>query len=259
METVAPLWQRFHPGHVIGRRVLGYGDVPSTMNLAWDLSDHGAVNGTAVVAETQSQGRGRFGRRWTAAPGDALLVSIILRGEVSPIGPLLPIQTSLAVHSTVHDLSGLDCSIKWPNDLLLAGRKLCGILVEVRADTAGNRNAVVGVGLNLNLDPDGHDDIRETATSIRRETGISLTSAQAAESLFAHLTEEIACPADDTLHRWKQRLDTLGKHVTVYQRDGSVTGVAEDVSPVGTLLLKSDDGTLKEITEGDVSLTGPFP
>ncbi len=260
VPPIRPIWERFDTSRTIGRHVLGYGQVSSTMDVAWELAESGAAHGTAVLAETQSQGRGRFGRRWTSEPGDSLLVSLLLRHPDSDIGPLLPVQTTLAVHGAIRELCGLECSIKWPNDLHVDGRKLCGILVEVRTDTAGRRVAVIGVGLNLNLDPASHEELRETATSIRHETGTSFTDVQAAEAVFAGLAGELSDPppAADTLQRWKQHLDTLGKRVTVYQREGPVTGMAEDVGPTGNLLLRSDDGVLRELAEGDVSLSGPL-
>ena len=252
-----PDWERFTPAIVIGRRVYGYRSVGSTMDVAWELAEAGAAHATAVVAEAQTHGRGRFGRAWVSADGESLLAAVVLRPEAA-VAPLLSIVACLAVRDAVRDLAGLDCAVKWPNDLHIGGRKVCGILVEGRTDTAGGGVAVVGIGLNVNLDVASQPGLAEAATSLRAETGNGLDLRDAGDAVFRRLDAAYADAAAgaDVVGRWRGALDTLGKRISVRQRDGTLSGLAEDVDETGRLLLRTDDGALHVLSEGDVTLAG---
>ena len=254
-----PDWERFRPAAVIGRHVYGYRSVGSTMDVAWELAEAGASHGTAVAAGAQTHGRGRFDRTWVSVPGESLLASVILRPDAS-IVPLLTVIGCLAVRDTVRELCGLACAIKWPNDLHVAGRKLCGVLAEGRIYTTGTTGAgvaVLGIGLNVNLDLAQHPELAGAATSLLAETGRATDLRLAGDALFRSLD---ACyggaePAA-LIARWREALDTLGERVTVRGRDATLSGLAEDVDAAGRLLLRTDDGVLHALSEGDVTLAG---
>ncbi len=257
-----PDWERFGPAAVIGRHVYGYRSVGSTMDVAWELAEAGVPHGTAVVAGTQTSGRGRFARPWVSGEGESLLASVVLRPDGS-IAPLLTMIGCLAVLDAVRELSGLACAVKWPNDVHVGGRKLCGVLAEARfdadssTDTRGASVAVLGIGLNVNLDLAQHPELVGNATSLLAETGHAIGLRLAGDTLFRSLD---ACYASAepaaVVARWRESLDTLGKRVTVRARDATLAGLAEDVDATGRLLLRTDDGTLHALSEGDVTLAG---
>jgi BirA family biotin operon repressor/biotin-[acetyl-CoA-carboxylase] ligase len=257
MEPVIPAWERFESNREIGQHLLTYDTVGSTMDVAWSLAETGAEHGTVVRAQSQSQGRGRFSRRWVAEPGESLLVSVLLRSPASGLGVLLPIAATLALRDTVRGIDGLGPSIKWPNDVLVKGRKIAGVLVEVRADTDGHGIAVLGIGLNVNMDPANHPDIREAATSIRAETGAMHSVESVGDALFDRLADTLrlmTSDADFLVARWREGLATIGTKVTVRGRQAVLSGTAEDVDGEGCLLLRTPDGVVHRLAEGDVTL-----
>ena len=251
-----PDWERFRPAAVIGRHVYGYRSVGSTMDVAWELAEAGVDHGTAVVAGTQTRGRGRFARAWVSGDGESLLASVILRPDAS-IAPLLSVIGCLAVRDAVRELCGLECAIKWPNDVHAGGRKLCGVLAEGRTDTTGAGVAVLGIGLNVNLDLAQHPELTGIATSLLAETGHATDLRLAADTLFRRFD---ACyggaEPGAVVARWREAIDTLGKRVTVRGRDATLSGLAEDVDATGRLLLRTDDGAVHALSEGDVTLAG---
>ena len=186
-------------------KVLRLGSVTSTQDVARDLPI-----GSIVVADHQTSGRGRLDRRWEAPPGTALLVSFVLERN-----PLL----SLAAGVAAAEACGPDVRLKWPNDLLLDGRKVGGILVEAAPD-----KAICGVGINLTWAPDG-----------------AARLDQPRDSLLRRLAEAIdlwtAAPADRVLARWRELSDTLGRHVRVDVGHKSTEGLAEDIGPNGELIV----------------------
>ncbi len=257
-----PDWELFGPAAVIGRHVYGYRSVASTMDLAWELAEAGVPHGTAVVAGTQTSGRGRFARPWVSGEGESLLASVVLRPDGS-IAPLLTMIGCLAVLDAVRELSGLACAVKWPNDVHVGAQKLCGVLAEARfdadssTDTRGASVAVLGISLNVNLDLAQHPELVGNATSLLAETGHAIGLRLASDTLFRNRD---ACYANAepaaVVARWRESLDTLGKRVTVRGRDATLAGLAEDVDATGRLLLRTDNGTLHVLSEGDVTLAG---
>ncbi|MCY4582587.1 MAG: biotin--[acetyl-CoA-carboxylase] ligase [Chloroflexi bacterium] len=240
---------------VIGGQVMHFQRVTSTMDVAWQLAEAEAPHGMTVVAQEQTAGRGRHSRRWVSGEGDSLLTSVLLRPPAAA-APLLSIAGALAASDAVHALTGLSCAFKWPNDVLLNGRKLCGVLTEVRADTDGDVIAVLGVGLNVNLRPEAHTEIAEGAASLASEIGIDFAVPDAEQAFLVALRERYAQCLDDprrVVGDWSARLATLGKEVTVRRRDGAVHGIAEGVDDVGRLLLRLASGDVHALADGEVA------
>ena len=260
-QTTGPVSERFYPDRVIGARVITYAEVDSTMNVASVRAEAGSPHGTVIRAHAQRTGRGRFARRWESAIGDSLLTSTILRMPPLAIGASVAIAATLAVRDTVLHLTGPECAIKWPNDVHVHGRKIAGVLVEASLDTAGNGFAIVGIGLNVNLNPSNFPAITEAATSLALEAGHSISMDLAEATLLAKLDTAINQIAGDpqaTLAAWRAALDTLGRQVTVQTRNGPLAGIAEDVNEEGSLLLRTPDAILHTLAEGDVSLGTNF-
>lgn len=250
-----PIIEWFVPARQIGKHVLLYQEITSTMDVAWGAVEQGLPHGTAVAALQQSKGRGRFGRTWVSEPGDALIVSVLLHPDAD-IAQKLSMIAGVAVVKAVRELTSVTCTIKWPNDVRIGGKKVCGILTEVRASTSGEIKAVVGMGLNLDLNTGQHPELQGSATSLLAETGQRITVADAAHAVLEAFDETYA-DADagaDMVAEWRGLLDTLGRRITVRTPDGEAAGVAEDVTDSGSLVLRQDNGTTLELTAGEVTL-----
>jgi BirA family transcriptional regulator, biotin operon repressor / biotin---[acetyl-CoA-carboxylase] ligase len=236
----------------VGRTVHYHATLLSTMTLARDLARAGASEGTLVLAEVQTGGMGRLDRAWHT-PGDNIALSLVLRPPKEKL-PYIVMLAALAVTDAILAVSGLSAGIKWPNDVLLDGKKVCGILIQ--NELGGTPFTVVGIGVNVNLDADAFPDIREIATSLASTTGGPVDRA----GLLARLLEEIerryiGLDAPEAIFdEWRQRLVTLGRAVTVNGIGTEFNGVAEDVAADGGLLVRTASGHLKHVLAGDVSL-----
>ena len=227
------------------------------MDVAWELAKGGAAHGTALLAMDQTHGRGRHGRAWVSERGGSLIMSALFRLEAGAV-PQLSIIGGLAVVRAILATTGARPSIKWPNDVRLDGKKVCGVLGETRVDTDGAAVAVVGLGLNLDLDVARYPEIRDTATSLRAATGRSIGVPAAAEAVLDALDETYAqaMAGADIVADWRSVLDTLGERIIVGTGASRESGVAEDVAPDGGLLLRRADGSLIKITTDEVLSQG---
>jgi BirA family biotin operon repressor/biotin-[acetyl-CoA-carboxylase] ligase len=230
--------------------------VTSTNDLAKELGAQGAPEGTLVVAEGQTGGRGRLGRQWDSPPGWGLYVSLLLRPPLPPLEmPRITLTTAVAVARALKRTTGMAPGIKWPNDLLLAGKKVGGILTEMETETDQIRYLVVGLGLNVN-NPDFPEELRDTATSVAREAGrtfprLAILQAwlEEFEPLYGRfLSREFA----DILAEWKRYAVTLGQAVTVRQGPVEIKGRALEVGPDGSLLLQTAAGEIVRVTSGEL-------
>ncbi|MGD1996637.1 MAG: biotin--[acetyl-CoA-carboxylase] ligase [Anaerolineae bacterium] len=253
---------------VFGRNLVLLPRVGSTNDVARDLAREGAPEGTVVVADEQTAGRGRLGRRWLAPPGTSLLCSILFRPNLPiPEIPRLTMLCSLAAADAVEGVAGLPVGIKWPNDLVVEARipdpeargwrKLAGLLAETGIVDERPDFAIVGVGINVNVPPRILSEVAPNATSILAETG---RRADRASLLAALLGESEAryrqLRSGESPHvEWSSRLITLGRRVEATVPDGVLVGVAEAVDEYGALLLRTSDGTLRRLTAGDVTLS----
>ncbi len=252
----------------IGRRILHYERVSSTMDEASALADSGAEDGTVVVAEEQWAARGRFSRQWVS-PGGNLSLSIILRPSEASAG-YISMLAGVAVVRAVSKTTPLEARLKWPNDVLVGGKKLCGILVEPSYLAGQMQYAIVGIGINVALDPSVMPDISHTATSLALETGMQVERGpllrnllQEMDALYLEL-EKTAPPADDSepespriLDEYRSCLNTLGQHVEVAWQDDVCRGIAEDVNEIGNLVLKLADGQTRVLQAGEVTMARP--
>lgn len=243
----------------LGRRVLLYPQVDSTNTLARSLAAQGEPEGTVVVAEEQTSGRGRQGRAWVAPAGTCLLFSLVLRPRLEPAQlQHLTMMAALALRDALRDAAGLQAAIKWPNDVLLSGRKVAGILTEARTTGVLVDFAILGIGLNVNLPAEALPPAFD-ATSIAVELGRPVPRVPLLQSILRQLEQRYQwlqaghSPVGD----WTAALVTLGRRVQVRCLDSTYLGLAEAVDDSGALFLRLDDGQLVRLAAGDAHTIRP--
>jgi BirA family biotin operon repressor/biotin-[acetyl-CoA-carboxylase] ligase len=238
----------------IGHEVSCYPSLPSTNDVAKTRSQEGAKEGMVIIAEEQTAGRGRIKRRWLS-PRGGIALSIILYPPLDYLSSLIMVA-SLAVAGSIERVTGLKAQIKWPNDVLVNGKKVCGILVE--SDVRGNKvdYAVIGIGINANLKLSEFPQIAPMATSLSQELGRDVSRREIVRSLLAEAERlYLALPEGDSVFKqWRERLVTLGQEVQVSSAEATYKGIAESVASDGSLLLRQPDGNLLKIVAGDVTL-----
>ena len=240
---------------VVGRRIRFFQNLSSTMDEADRQGAAGVEDGTVVVAETQQASRGRFGRTWVSQPGN-LYFSVVFYPRLDSL-PLLSILAGVAVVQAISKTTGLRPRIKWPNDVLVDGKKVAGILVESVISGEEVRYAVLGIGINVALDPDTLGELAATATSLNAATAGEVPR----EDLLRRLLQEIdglylaLRKGGSPIEEWRALLDTPGRRVTATVGEESLTGVAEGVDELGNLRLRLDGGRLVTLTTGDVTLS----
>ncbi len=238
----------------IGQRVLYYPRLTSTMDMARQQARQRVAEGTVIMAEEQVAGKGRIKRVWLS-PGGNIALSIVLYPGVAHL-PYLIMLASVAVARTIEAVTGLGTQIKWPNDVLINRKKVCGILVE--SDVRGNavHYAIIGIGINVNLKPADFPDISSTATSLNGESRGDVSRVKLIRHLLVEIEERyLALPEGEPIYReWRDRLVTLGRRVQVKSGESTLEGVAESVDGDGSLRLRQSDGSLTRIVAGDVAL-----
>ena len=243
----------------LGRNLFHFYSVDSTNAFALRLLGHGrhVPDGTLVLAESQTAGRGRMGRSWHSEPENGLYLSLVLRPSLSPgFAPLFTLGCAAALHNTVEKVAGVEADIKWPNDILAGGKKVAGILAEIQADLDRIHFLIVGVGLNVN-----HtalpDDISDRATSLRMVSG----HPQSRLEILADFLEQF----EDLLDRFQSagpgaivsewtRHSTFAEGRRVEVTDGlrTVEGVTRGLNPYGALRVETDAGRVEELYSGEV-------
>ncbi len=236
-------------------------DVDSTNRMVLDEARAGTPAGLVVVADHQHAGRGRRGRVWSAPPGSSLLVSVLLRPALrAEEVHVVTMGAALALVDAVRAVAGVDAALKWPNDLVVGGRKLAGLLAEADLSAAGAvRAVVVGVGCNVTW-ADYPEELEQVATACDREAGRPVER----DALLAVFLDRFATrldALDAVAADYRARLGTLGWAVRVEFADHAVEGIATDVDPLGRLVVRGDDGTVTVVAVGDVEhlrpVTGP--
>ena len=234
---------------LIGCKVVHFNTTTSTNTVARRLAEQGDPEGTVVIAETQTRGKGRLGRKWITRKG-GLWLSVVLRPEIDPAHAAgLTLLAAVAVARALRG-AGLEAMIKWPNDVLVNGKKICGILTEMSAETDAVSFIILGIGVNVN-----NDVPLETATSLRAELGRSADRVKFAQALLEELEEEYLTfkskGLTPILWEWRRYSDTLGRPVEVLYQEEAIRGIAQDVADDGSLVVQLRDGTLRKIVSGD--------
>jgi BirA family biotin operon repressor/biotin-[acetyl-CoA-carboxylase] ligase len=244
---------------IIGRQVFFYPKIDSTNTQAKMIAGHGVHDGTLVITDYQTQGQGRLKRQWVSPPQKNLLLSIIFYPLVAPSKVFyITLFVSLAVCKSLNALFKIKAGIKWPNDVYVNNRKICGVLTDVSTDQKRIKWVVVGVGLNVNVDPSLDPELRSLATSIKRETG----KAQKRLPILKRILEEmdrlyklfLSGETKQIRDEWLSYSIILGKKVNIFSDGLQETGIAETIDEEGALILLTPDGKRKKIVAGDVSL-----
>ena len=231
------------------QRIHYFPQISSTMDAARQLAKKGAAEGTIVVAEAQTRGRGRLSRQWLSPEG-GIYFTIILRPRISPAyAPRMNLMAAIAVAATIRKLFGLKAELKWPNDVLIEGRKVCGILAEMDAEMDAVNFVNVGIGINAN---NSVTRFEKTATSLKDALGREISR----KGFFSALLVEIErrqplLMKANLLRDWKRLSATLHKQVRVMSLGEEVMGQAIDIDATGGLILKGKDGSLRTVLAGD--------
>jgi len=242
---------------LIGGCMVHFDSVVSTNDEARRLADQGATEGTIVVAERQEAGRGRLGRSWVSPPG-GVYFSILLRPNLAPVQlSMITLAAAVAVAEGIRQQTGLETRIKWPNDVLLEGRKLVGILTEMAAEADSIRFVVIGIGVNANVDLSAYPvEAREGIASLLAVLGRPVDRPALLAAILNELDSSYRSlregQFDSILDRWRSLSSTIGSRVRVTTVTETVTGLAMGVDDDGALRVLADDGTERLFHTGEV-------
>jgi BirA family biotin operon repressor/biotin-[acetyl-CoA-carboxylase] ligase len=245
-------------GSMFAKKIHHFFRTDSTNRVALELAYAGEPEGTVVLAEEQTAGRGRAGRTWHSERASGIYVTLLLRPKISPVqAPLLTMMAGLSAHTAIQAQTGLQPDVKWPNDLMLSGKKLGGILTEMHAEPNLVRFVIVGIGINVNQEK-FPAELSGTATSLQVETGKS----QSRLELLARLLREFETDYNRFLREGSRSITerftqvssyARGKRVRVSNGNESYAGVTAGLLPEGLLQVQRDDGALATVFAGDVA------
>lgn len=253
------LWSRFRAGEPPVREMVVLEETGSTNDVATRLGRQGEAGGLLVLAETQTAGRGRFGRQWVSAAHRGVWMSLLLRPSL-PVEqwPRLTTWAAAGVAAAFDRVAGTRTAIKWPNDLQVDGRKVAGILIEMGTDGAQRPFAVVGIGVNANHEAgDFPPELRETAQSLRMATGRALRRPELLVAMLEELhARTLALEGDfpSLVAEAERRSSLLGRWIQVRAGGTLLAGVAEELDADGHLLLREGSGEVRTLTAGEVTL-----
>lgn len=242
----------------IGTEVIFYDQADSTNARAYELGEAGAADGTVVIADRQSAGRGRLGRRWISPPAVNLYTSILLRPEILPrFAPQLTFISAVAVCRAIEEVGGLRPTVKWPNDVLLGGKKVAGLLNEMNAETESVHFVVLGIGVNLNMEAGQFpSDLRYPATSVAVEKKAPVSRLEFARALYRHLDRlyKIYHAKGFPVIRlaWLELFELVEKEVEVDFQSRILRGRVQGLDEDGALLLRAPNGEVERVLAGDV-------
>lgn len=237
--------------NLIGKRILYWPVLVSTMATARQMAEAGVDEGTVVIAGEQTGGQGRMGRVWLSPKG-SLNLSIVLCPKLEKL-PYLNMAAALATSQSIKDIAGIEVEIKWPNDVLVRRKKVAGILVESRITKEHLLYAIIGIGINVNFPAVTLGELSQRATTLSDEVGTAIPVSELLKKLLLALDKLYFAPSEEIYQRWSKSLITLGQRVCL-QIDGSkYDGIAEAVDREGSLLLRLDDGRLLIMPAGEVT------
>jgi BirA family biotin operon repressor/biotin-[acetyl-CoA-carboxylase] ligase len=245
---------------VVGRDIRVFEQTTSTNDVVEKLARDGVKEGVVVFAESQTKGRGRLGRVWTSPTRKGLWFSILLRPELRPQETTqLTVVAATALWRAIHEETGLSPEIKWPNDILIRGKKVVGILTELSAEVDRVKHVTVGIGVDVNLAANEFSpELRKIATSLRIESGAPVSRPDLATTILRELDRDYArvCAGKfaEVADEWEEHCTTIGQRITVTMGDRKLRGRAESLDDDGALLLRTEHGRLERIIGGDVTL-----
>jgi BirA family biotin operon repressor/biotin-[acetyl-CoA-carboxylase] ligase len=254
------LLSRLGKTRVIGRDIRVFQETTSTNDVVEKLARDGVKEGVVVFAESQSKGRGRLGRKWVSPSRKGLWFSVLLRPALRPEETTrLTVASATALRRAIEKEAGVKASIKWPNDILLNGKKAAGILTELSAEVDRVKYVVLGIGVDVNLAVgDFPSELRRIATSIRAERGKPISRAELAVAILRELDEDYTriCSGrfSSVADEWEEHCSTIGHEVVIRVGGREMRGRAESLGEEGALLLRTEHGHLERIVGGDVTV-----
>jgi BirA family biotin operon repressor/biotin-[acetyl-CoA-carboxylase] ligase len=239
---------------IFGKKILYFDSLSSTMDMAMQMGMKGLPEGTLVLAESQTKGRGRLGRSWFSPKHKGIYLSLILRPKILPAqASMLTLLSAVSICEAIKEIARLDAQIKWPNDILINHKKLGGILTELNAETDEINFVIIGIGLNVNNDK---KTLISGATSLKeqkKENINRLTLLQEVlrkiEGNYLLLKNKGASPI---IEKWREHNISLGKRVRVFSHKEHIEGEAIDIDSDGGLLIRKDVGIIQKVMAGDV-------
>lgn len=254
------LLARLGKTRVVGRDIRVFQETTSTNDVIEKLARDDVKEGAVVFAESQTKGRGRLGRKWVSPKGKGLWFSVLLRPNLRPqVATRLTVAAATALRRAIQVETGLAPEIKWPNDLLIGGRKVAGILTEMSAELDQIKYLILGVGVNVNLSASEFPtELRRLVTSLKIEVGRAVARPALAAAILRELDHdyaricagEFAAVADE----WESHCTTLGQRVVIQLGERKLRGRAESLDDDGALLLRTEHGHLERVTGGDVTV-----
>jgi BirA family biotin operon repressor/biotin-[acetyl-CoA-carboxylase] ligase len=244
----------------IGRDIRVFEQTTSTNDVIEKLARDGVKEGAVVFAESQTKGRGRLGRTWMSPARKGLWFSVLLRPELRPQeATQLTVASATALRRAIQSETGLDPEIKWPNDILIRGKKVAGILTELSAELDRVKHIILGIGVDVNLNANEFPvELRKTATSLKIETGRTVSRPELATSILRELNHDYARVCGrffaDVADEWEAHCTTIGRAVTIQVGERKIRGRAESLGEDGALQLRTEHGHLERVIGGDVTL-----
>lgn len=244
---------------IVGRDILFFDEVDSTNDLLFRLGEEAASDGTVVISEMQTKGRGRMNRSWFSPAGRNLYTSVLFRPDISVSeSPVFTFIASLALMDSFESL-GISPQIKWPNDIVYEGKKIAGVLTEMKPGKSFLVDfIVVGIGANLNMryeDFKENEGVSGVATSAYEILGHEIEREKFAGSLLESLEQYYAVFLDEGVHSivatWTNRWGCINRHIRIHTEGGTVEGVVKKVDRTGYLYLETPDGNLEKVIAGD--------
>lgn len=246
-----------------GRKVVCYKETDSTNNRAKEAGEKDGAHGTLFVADKQSAGKGRRGRTWESPAGASIYMTILLRPDISPdSAPMLTLVMGLSVAEGIREVTGADAGIKWPNDIVVNGKKICGILTEMTTEIDYINYVVIGVGINANQ-KEFAEEIKETATSLCLATGKVCRRSELIAAVLKHFEKNYELFLNTgNLSGLQTKYDALlvnrGRNVRVLEPGNDYSAVAGGINETGELIVTLPDGERKCIFSGEVSVRGIY-
>ncbi|MHA6259660.1 biotin--[acetyl-CoA-carboxylase] ligase [Sporosarcina sp. CAU 1771] len=243
-----------------GKKIYYLETCESTQFIAHDEAQNGAPDGTVIIAEGQTLGKGRMSRPWSSSASKGIWMSIIVRPNLTPQqAPQMTLVAAVAVTRAIEEVTGLQPDIKWPNDILIKGKKVTGILTELQADPDRVNAIILGIGMNINHEAeDFSDELQNIATSLKMELGEEVSRSKLVAKVLEHLErytkvyEEHGFGPIKLL--WEGYSNTAGKRIRAVMLNETIEGMAIGISESGMLELRLDDGTIRGIYSADIEL-----
>lgn len=244
---------------IFGRKEIHiFPETDSSNVQAFRMASDGAAEGSIVIAESQTSGKGRLGRKWVSPLGENLYLSIITRPQIPTLtAPRLTLVTAVALSETLDSFGASDHRIKWPNDILFNGKKISGILTEMKGDCDSIDFIIIGIGINLNSSCDDYsDEIKDSVISLKEITGSEIDRIQFLKTLLFHFEKRYSDFLQGffpgILERWIEKSSIRNQRIKVTNHKEIFTGIVSEITPDGNLMVQTDDG-IRQVNSGDIN------